>query len=57
MAVEFTSESGTTSFHDNATLVQLNDGRKVLASDLQDGDVFLIRRGEWSTVLSTPVVS
>lgn len=58
MSVQFTIEGGaTTRFADNAIIVQLNDGQKIQADALQDGDVFLIRRGDWATINSVPVVT
>lgn len=58
MPVEFNNVGGSkTCFQDNAQPVKLNDGRTVQADALQNGDVFLIRRGEWETIDSVPVVT
>jgi len=52
--------TSVTSFHDNTILVQLNDGRKIQASELSVGDVFKIRSGPgalaWATVATVPEV-
>ena len=56
MATTFTVEGGASVSFENATLVKLNDGRNIAAENLSNGDTFLIRRDDWATINSVPVV-
>jgi len=56
MPVTFTVEAGTMTVQNNNQMLVLDDGRKIQADALQNGDVFTAN-GSPVTVTSVPVVS
>jgi hypothetical protein len=57
MAVTFNIEGGAQVTMPNSAVVQLNSGPKVVATDLQQNDVFIIREGDWAKISSSVVVT
>jgi len=50
MAVELIIVGGARVTIPDTSMIQLKEGGKVLATELQEGDTFLIREGDWASI-------